>query len=232
MQLPFSLLHPSRLPDTFLAPILIRPNHKSTALPTFTMAAVAANFNKKMNALRIEADENQTKAEELQTKVKSLEQENLAKEQEITSLTHRNQLLEAEVEKLEAGVKEAKSLAGESAQHGAQNEALTRRLQLLEDEAEQADKTLRETNEKYAHYRTSTYLALILTMLVTGSVRQTSKLATMNAKSKLWSNLEINGRPSTKRCPRSTQTYRKSCTSWKSAWATSRSFESARQGLR
>jgi tropomyosin len=121
------------------------------------MAAVAANFNKKMNALRIEADENQAKAEELQTKVKTLEQENLAKEQEITSLTHRNQLLEAEVEKLETGVKEAKSLAGESAQHGAQNEALTRRLQLLEDEAEQADKTLRETNEKYAHCLTGSF---------------------------------------------------------------------------
>jgi tropomyosin, fungi type len=115
------------------------------------MAAVVANFNKKMNALRIEADENQSKAEELQTKVKALEQENLSKEQEITSLTHRNQLLEAEVEKLEAALKEAKGIAGESAQHGAQNEALTRRLQLLEEEAEEADKTIRETNEKYVY---------------------------------------------------------------------------------
>src|SRR5271170_7689299 len=114
------------------------------------MAAVVANFSKKMNALRIEADENQAKAEELQTKVKALEQENLTKEQEITSLTHRNQLLEAEVEKLEAGIKEAKGVANESAGHGQQNEALTRRLQLLEEEAEEADKTLRETNEKYA----------------------------------------------------------------------------------
>jgi tropomyosin, fungi type len=103
-----------------------------------------------MNALRIEADENQAKAEELQTKVKALEQENLAKEQEITSLTHRNQLLEAEVEKLEAGIKEAKDMAGKGVEHGQQNEALTRRLQLLEEEAEEADKTLRETNEKYA----------------------------------------------------------------------------------
>jgi hypothetical protein len=191
------------------------------------MAAVVANFNKKMNALRIEADENQAKAEELQTKVKALEQENLAKEQEITSLTHRNQLLETEVEKLEAGIKEAKGIAGESSQHSQQNEALTRRLQLLEEEAEEADKTLRETNEKYAYPLASAVAPLMLIMLVTDSVRQMSKQATTNAKSKLWSRLEISGKPSTKRCPRSTLTYRRSCTSWKSAWATSRGFKSA-----
>ena len=82
-------------------------------------------------------------------KVKSLEQENMAKEQEITSLTHRNQLLETEVEKLEGAHKESKAVADESSHHSSQNEALQRRLQLLEDEAEQADKNLRESNEKY-----------------------------------------------------------------------------------
>ena len=117
--------------------------------------SVANTFHKKMNALRVEADENQQKVEELQAKVKQLEQENLAKEQEITSLTHRNGLLESEVEKLETGIKEAKTAAGDAAQHGTQNEALTRRLQLLEDEAEEADKTLRETNEKYVNHPNS-----------------------------------------------------------------------------
>ena len=112
------------------------------------MAGALANFHQKMNSLRIEADDNAAKAEELKAKVKTLEQENLQKEQEITSLTHRNQLLETEVEKLESGIKEAKAAAGESAQHGQQNETLTRRLQLLEEEAEAADKTLRETNDK------------------------------------------------------------------------------------
>ena len=53
-----------------------------------------------MNNLRLEAEEAQEKVEELKSKVKTLEQENLAKEQEITSLNHRNQLLEGEVEKL------------------------------------------------------------------------------------------------------------------------------------
>lgn len=112
------------------------------------MASALANFQQKMNSLRIEADENASKAEELKAKVKSLEQDNLQKEQEITSLTHRNQLLEAEVEKVEGSLKTAKDAAGESSQHSQQNETLTRRLQLLEEEAETSDKTLRETNEK------------------------------------------------------------------------------------
>ncbi|KAK5806929.1 hypothetical protein VI817_001187 [Penicillium citrinum] len=105
-----------------------------------------------MNALRVEADEAHDEVEELKGKVKTLEQENLAKEQEITSLNHRNQLLEEEVEKLEASVKDAKDAANQSAQHDTQNEALQRRVQLLEEEAEENDKTLRETNEKYDNY--------------------------------------------------------------------------------
>ncbi len=184
------------------------------------MASLAANLNQKMNALRLEADENQAKAEELQTKVKTLEQENLQKEQEITSLTHRNQLLEAEVEKLETGIKEAKSAAGESAQHGQQNESLTRRLQLLEEEAEAADKTLRETNEKciYLFHQPG----LPLTLLPTDFARQTSRPVTTNVKFRPWSKHEISGRPSTKRWPRSTRIYKRNCRSWKSVWGTSR----------
>lgn len=113
-----------------------------------------------MQALRLEADGHQAKAEELHTKVKSLEQENLAKEQEITSLTHRNQVLESEVEKLHKSVDEAKDAAGMSAQAGQQNESLQRRLQILEEEAEEADKTLRDTNDKYEH---RTLLAYVYT---------------------------------------------------------------------
>lgn len=104
-----------------------------------------------MNALRVEADEAHDAVEELKAKVKDLEQASLAKEQEITSLNHRNQLLEEEVEKLESSVKDAKDAANQSAQHDTQNEALQRRVQLLEEEAEENDKTLRETNEKYVH---------------------------------------------------------------------------------
>jgi tropomyosin len=102
-----------------------------------------------MIALRSEADEAHEQVDELKAKVKTLEQENLSKEQEITSLNHRNQLLEEEVEKAESALKEAKDAASQSLQHDTQNEALQRRVQLLEEEAEENDKTLRETNEKY-----------------------------------------------------------------------------------
>ena len=101
-----------------------------------------------MNQLRLEADESAAKVEDLQNKVKSLEQENLAKEQEITSLSHKNGLLEQENEKLDTSVRDLKKAATEGEQHGTHNETLQRRLQLLEEEAEVADKTLREANEK------------------------------------------------------------------------------------
>ena len=102
----------------------------------------------KMVQLRAEADEAQAKVDELQTEAKGLKQDNLSKEQEIKSLTHKNQVLTDDVEKFETEVKENKKLLDESGRHGQQNETLQRRLQLLEEEAEEADKNLREANEK------------------------------------------------------------------------------------
>lgn len=101
-----------------------------------------------MNALRLETDNATAKVEELQAKVKVLEQENLSKEQEITSLQHKNNLLEAQVEKLEDDVKTHKTKAEDGGNAISHNETLQRRLQLLEEEAEEADKNLRETNDK------------------------------------------------------------------------------------
>lgn len=92
------------------------------------------------------------KHEELAAKIKTLEQENLVKEQEITSLTHKNTLLEADVEKLEKSLHDAKSMVEDGAAHGSANETLQRKLQLLEEEAETTEKQLRETNEKYVHF--------------------------------------------------------------------------------
>lgn len=134
------------------------------------MPSAANTIVQKMQALRLEADDNSAKYEELKTKYKTLEQENLAKEQEITSLTHRNQLLEGEVEKLETNLKEAKTAAAEGAQSGQQSEALQRRLQVLEEEAEQADKTLKETTEKSV--ATVTHLPSLLTLLQTPTDRR------------------------------------------------------------
>lgn len=101
-----------------------------------------------MNSLRIEADGLAEENEKLKAKVKELEQANLSHEQEITSLQHKNGVLESNVEKLESGIQTHKAAADESAQHGSQNEALQRKLQMLEEEAETADRNLRETNEK------------------------------------------------------------------------------------
>ena len=69
-----------------------------------------------MNQLRLEADEASGKVEELQAKVKTLEQENLSKEQEITSLSHKNGILEGEVEKLEEKISEPKPMTFDAPQ--------------------------------------------------------------------------------------------------------------------
>lgn len=105
-----------------------------------------------MNQLRLEADEAAAQVEELKAKVKTLEQENLSKEQEITSLSHKNNVLESDVEKLEQVVKDLKASADQGQVHGSENEALTRKIQLLEEEAEESDKTLREANERFVPY--------------------------------------------------------------------------------
>jgi tropomyosin len=105
-----------------------------------------------MNALRIEADESASKAEEYKAKLKTLETENTQKEQEITSLAHKNQVLEAEVEKLESSVKTFKDEATGGAAASSQVEAMQRKIQVLEEEAEESDRTIRELNEKYVAF--------------------------------------------------------------------------------
>lgn len=166
-----------------------------------------------MSALRLEADDAQAKVEELKTKVRTLEQENLAKEQEITSLNHRNQLLEGEVEKLELSVKEAKDAATQSAQHDTQNEALQRRLQLLEEEAEEADRNLRETNEKYASPGSPRvnipWDHVADNSGVVDSVKPTSRLAITSVRFRPSKPLVTSGRANMRRWPRSMPNYRK-----------------------
>lgn len=170
------------------------------------MASVANTIAQKMQSLRLEADDNAAKYEELKGKQKTLEQENLAKEQEITSLTHRNQLLEGEVEKLENQLKEAKTAAAEGAQSGQQSEALQRRLQVLEEEAEQADKTLKETTEKCVNATTRLVLRLTLSA---DSDRQTSSQVTTKERYKPSSRPKTNGKPSTRIWPRNMQNCRR-----------------------
>jgi tropomyosin, fungi type len=104
-----------------------------------------------MNALRTEADTLHSENTELKAKIKILEQESLAKEQEITSLGHRNQVLETEYEKLEGSHKDLKASADQSSAHSSTAENLQRKVQVLEEEAEKTDRDLREANEKYVY---------------------------------------------------------------------------------
>jgi tropomyosin len=101
-----------------------------------------------MNAIRTEADALHAENEELKARIKTLEQESLAKEQEITSLSHRNQVLESEVDKLEGSSKELKATAEQSVSATTNVENLQRKVQVLEEEAEKADRDLREANER------------------------------------------------------------------------------------
>lgn len=165
-----------------------------------------------MEALRTEADGSAARVQELTAKVKTLEQENLQKEQEITSLQHRNSVLEKDNERIDGLHKDAKAAADQSKDHGTQAESLQRKLAVLEEEAEQADKQLRETTEKCVppwqtnEEYTDTRL---------GFVSQMSRLVTTSVRSRLWNRMSSNGRRSTKRCPRNIMTPRRSSTnSW------------------
>ncbi|KAG8698497.1 hypothetical protein FRC08_005878 [Ceratobasidium sp. 394] len=102
----------------------------------------------RMEQLRVDADTASRRAEAAEAKSKKLELELLAKEQEITSLAHRNSLLEAEVEKLEAGLKDAKAAGDAGASNLATADNLSRKVQLLEEELDAAEKNVKDTVEK------------------------------------------------------------------------------------
>jgi len=81
--------------------------------------------------------------------VKTLELSNTSKDQEITSLTHRNELLEKKLEEHEEKLDKFKGLENDESGARGERESLLRKVALLEEEAEQNDKTLKETTEKY-----------------------------------------------------------------------------------
>lgn len=101
-----------------------------------------------MASLRKEAEDAVSRAEDAEAKNKKLEHEILGKDQEITSLTHRLQLSEANLEKVEDKLKEAKSVRDEHEQSKTTNESLQRKIQLLEEELDSAEKNLKETTER------------------------------------------------------------------------------------
>ena len=82
-------------------------------------------------------------------KIKSLELTNTAKDQEIKSLTHRNELMEKKLEEYEEKLDKFKGLENDESGARGERESLLRKVALLEEEAEQNDKNLKETTEKY-----------------------------------------------------------------------------------
>lgn len=106
----------------------------------------------KLNALRAEADASIDRAELAEAKNKKLEMELLARDQEITSLTHKLNVMEADLEKAESKLAEAKTARedGDTAKTNA--ESLIRRVQIVEEELDSAEKNLKETVEKYVFF--------------------------------------------------------------------------------
>ena len=102
----------------------------------------------KINALRGETETAHEKIDELSSKVKSLDLSNTSKDQEITSLTHRNELLEKKLEEYEEKLDKFKGLENDESGARGERESLLRKVALLEEEAEQNDKNLKETTEK------------------------------------------------------------------------------------
>ena len=74
--------------------------------------------------------------------------DNTAKDQQITSLTHRNELLDKKVEEHEEKIEKFKGLELDESGVRGERESLLRKIALLEEESEQNEKNLKETTEK------------------------------------------------------------------------------------
>ena len=97
-----------------------------------------------MAGLRAEADTAAKRAEDAEEKNKELEHKLLQRDQEITSLTHRLGVLEADLEKAETKLGELKTQNADGESSKMTNENLQRKVQLLEEELDAAEKNVKE----------------------------------------------------------------------------------------
>jgi tropomyosin len=104
--------------------------------------------SQRLAQLRVEADAAVERAEEAEKKNKGLEQHLLANEQEIKSLTHRNGLLEAELEKNESKITEFKNEKAAGENSHTTLDGLTRKVQILEGDLENTEHRLQESASK------------------------------------------------------------------------------------
>jgi len=102
----------------------------------------------KMNALRAEADAAVARAEDAEAKNKKYEQDLLEKDQNITSLNHKISVLDGELERAEAKLKELKDAQADGEHSKTTNDGLARKIVLLEEELDAAEKNVKETTEK------------------------------------------------------------------------------------
>lgn len=114
-----------------------------------------------MQQLRTEADVATERAETAEAKIKKLEQLLLEKEQEVTSLSHKLEVTNTELDAAEAKLADAKTAKEDSEQSKSTNEALLRKIQLLEEELDAAEKNAKETTEKYVVLYPDTYWSLL-----------------------------------------------------------------------
>jgi tropomyosin len=105
-----------------------------------------------MTQLRFEADNAVTRAEDAEEKLKKYDQLLLEKDQEITSMNHKISVLEAELDKVDNKLAEAKASQDEGESLKSGNENLTRKVALLEEELDAAEKNVKETMEKYVSF--------------------------------------------------------------------------------
>ena len=108
-----------------------------------------ASTIQRMQQLRTEADVATERAETAEAKIKKLEQLLLEKEQEVTSLSHKLEVTNKELDTAEVKLADAKTAKEDSEQSKSTNEALLRKIQLLEEELDAAEKNAKETTEKY-----------------------------------------------------------------------------------
>jgi chromosome segregation ATPase len=149
-----------------------------------------------MTQLRLEADNAVTRAEDAEEKLKKYDQLLLEKDQEITSMTHKVSVLEAELDKVDGKLAEAKAAQEEGDSLKGANENLTRKVALLEEELDAAEKNVKETMEKY-----TAYIAVIcyqILMIRSDCDKLMSRQNTSNVKFNESSKSAINGRRSVK----------------------------------
>ncbi|KAF9207999.1 hypothetical protein BGZ49_010030, partial [Haplosporangium sp. Z 27] len=104
-------------------------------------------FKEKLAALREEVNIATARADTAEAEVKRLQDEQIQKDHEITSLKNKLQLTEAELEKAENKMVEAKLNLDEGETTKTVGEGLARKVSLLEAELDTAERDLRDTAE-------------------------------------------------------------------------------------